>query len=155
MPGLEELGITLMFTALDKRSVRASLGCSELADFSEGRVIGLLLTVLSTPSTVWGISRVASFGGEEGGDTNFTGGDLRVKGRLRSEGFSVEREDGDIESLVPDNNVGPCVKPAVLFSAAVNDRVEPVSSLISIRGFARPSVPDRVERVVTVPVDSA
>ena len=144
-----------MFTALERRSVRASLGCSGLADFSEGRVIGSLLAVLLTPSTVWDVSRNASLGGEEGGDTNFIGGDLRVKGRLRSEGFSVEMEDGDIESLVPDNNVGPCVKPAVLFSAAMNGRLEPVSSLISIRGFARPSVPERVERVVTVPVDSA
>ena len=155
MLDLEGLGITLVLTALDKRSVRVSLECSGLADFFEGRVIGSLLAVLSTPSRVWGIGRIASFGGEEGGDTNFIGGDLRVKGRLKSEGFSVEREDGDMESLVPDNNVGPCVKPAVLFSASVNDRLEPVSSLISIRGFARPSVLERVERVVTFPVDSA
>jgi hypothetical protein len=101
------------------------------------------------------VGSIDAFGGEEGGDTNFIGGTLLVKGRLMSEGFSVETEDGDIERLVPDNNVEPCVKPDVLFSAAVIDGLELVSSLISIRGFARPTVPERAERVVTFPVDHA
>jgi hypothetical protein len=155
MLGLDELEIALMFTALDKRSVRASLGCSGLADFSEGRKIGSFFALQSTPSTVWGVSRIAATGGEDGGDANFFGGTLLVKGRLMSENFSVETEDGDVESLVPDNNVGPCVKAEVFFSAAVNNGLEPVSSLISISGFARPTVPERAERVVTFPVDRA
>ena len=45
MLGLEDPETTLMFTALDKRSVRACLGCSGLADFSEGRVIESILAV--------------------------------------------------------------------------------------------------------------
>jgi hypothetical protein len=49
---LEELGITFMFTTLDKRSGRASLDCSGLTDFSEGRVLGSLLAVLSASPTV-------------------------------------------------------------------------------------------------------
>ena len=101
------------------------------------------------------MGRIDAVGGEEGGDTNFIGGTLLVKGRLMSEGYSVETEDGDIERLVPDNNVEPCVKPDVFFSAAVIEGLEPVSSLISIRGFARPTIPERAERVVTFPVDHA
>jgi len=101
------------------------------------------------------VDRIAAILGEEGGDTKFIGRTLLVKGRLMPEGFSVEKEDGDIERLVPDSNVEPCVKPEVLFSAAVIDGLEPVSSLISIRGFARPTVPERAERVVTFPVDHA
>ena len=92
------------------------------------------------------MSRIAALG-EDGGDANFIGGTLVVKGRLMSEGFSVETEDGDIERLAPDNNVGPCVKVELLFSAAVNNGLEPVSSLISIRGFTRALVPERAERV--------
>jgi hypothetical protein len=49
---VEELEMIFKFTALDKRSVRASLGCSAPVDFSEGRAVESLLAVLSAPSTV-------------------------------------------------------------------------------------------------------